>query len=64
MGRACSTNDMKNAYRLLVERAEITRPIGRRGCLWVDNIKMETLEIERGGMDWIDRKIGTILRLL
>jgi hypothetical protein len=40
--------EKKNAYRLLVGK-RLLRP--RRS--WVDNIKMDLLEIGWGGVDWI-----------
>jgi hypothetical protein len=44
----------KNAYELLVGKAEVKAPIERpRGGL-MDNIKMDLGEIGRGGVDWID----------
>jgi hypothetical protein len=47
MGRACSTNGEKRyAYRILVEKSEGKRPLGRPRHKWVDNIKMELREIE------------------
>jgi hypothetical protein len=40
-------------YRLLVGKPEGKRPLGRTICRWVDNIKMDLLEIGLGGLDWI-----------
>jgi hypothetical protein len=52
---ACSTNgEKRNTCRILVGKPEGKRPLGRRRCRWVDNIKMDLREIEWGGMDWID----------
>jgi hypothetical protein len=54
VGGACSPNGGKeNAYRLLVGKPEGTRPLGRPRRMWVDNIKMNLLEIGWGGLDWI-----------
>jgi hypothetical protein len=54
MGVACSTNgEKRNAYRLLVGKPEGKRPLGRPRRTWVDNIKMDLLEIGWGGVDWI-----------
>jgi hypothetical protein len=55
MGRACSTNgEKRNVYRILVGKPELNRPLGRRRRRWVDENKMNLIEILRGGMDWID----------
>jgi hypothetical protein len=42
-----------NAYRLLVGIGEGRRPLGRRTRRWVDNIKINFVEIGWGGVDWI-----------
>ena len=47
MGGACSTYGRKDAYRVLVGRAEEKRR-------WEDNIKMDIQEVGCGGMDWIE----------
>jgi hypothetical protein len=36
-----------------VGKPERKRPLGRPRRRWVDNIKMDVLEIDRGGVDWI-----------
>jgi hypothetical protein len=42
MGRACSTNgETRNAYRILVEKPERNRTLGRPRGRWVDNIKID-----------------------
>jgi hypothetical protein len=54
VGGACSPNGGKrNAFRLLVGKPEGKRPLGRPRRRWVDNIKMDLLEIGWGGVDWI-----------
>jgi hypothetical protein len=45
--------DKRNAYRLLMGKPEGKRPLGRPRRRWVDNIKMDLLEIGWGGVDWI-----------
>jgi hypothetical protein len=46
--------EKRNVYRLLVRKPERKRPPGRPRRRWVDNIKMDVLEIGWGGVDWID----------
>jgi hypothetical protein len=41
-----------NAYKLLVERPEGKRPLGRPRYRWMDNMKTDLLEIGLGGVDW------------
>jgi hypothetical protein len=43
----------RNAYRLLVEKPEGKKPLGRPRRRWVVNIKIDLLEIGWGGVDWI-----------
>jgi hypothetical protein len=46
--------EKRNVYRLLVGKPEGKRPLGRPSCRWIDNIKMDLLEIgiECCGLDW------------
>jgi hypothetical protein len=46
--------EKRNAYMLLVGKPEARRPLGRPRRRWVDNIKMDLLEIGWGVVDWID----------
>jgi hypothetical protein len=45
--------EKRNTYRLLVGKSEGKRPPGRPIHRWRDSIKMDLLEIELGGMEWI-----------
>jgi hypothetical protein len=45
--------EKRNVYRLLVGEPEGKRPPGRPRCRWIDNIKMDLLEIEVNVVDWI-----------
>jgi hypothetical protein len=45
--------EKRNAYRLLVGKPEGKRPLGRPRRKWVDNIKIDLLEIGWSGVDWI-----------
>jgi hypothetical protein len=59
MGKACSTNEKRTAYRILVETPEGKRPLERPRHRWVDNIKMI---LEKDGLVWtvsIWVRIGT-----
>jgi hypothetical protein len=50
MGGACSTNgEKRNVYRLLVGN----RPLGRPRRRWVDNIRMNLVQVGWGDVDWI-----------
>jgi hypothetical protein len=42
-----------NVYRLLVGKTEGKRPLGGPKCRWMDNIKMDLLEIGVNVVDWI-----------
>jgi hypothetical protein len=41
-------------YRILVEKPEGKRPLGRPRNRWEDNIKMDLQEVGCGGMDWTE----------
>jgi hypothetical protein len=43
----------RNVYRLLVRKPEGKRPLGRPRRRWIDNIKMDVLEIKLSVVDWI-----------
>jgi hypothetical protein len=44
----------RNACRILVGTPEGKRPLGRPRLRWVDNIKMNLIEIGWDGVNWID----------
>jgi hypothetical protein len=46
--------EKSSACRVLVGNPEGKRPLGRPGCRWEDNVKLDLREIGWGGMDWID----------
>jgi hypothetical protein len=45
--------EKRNECRLLVGKPEGRRPLGRPKRRWMDNIKMDLLEIGWVGADWI-----------
>jgi hypothetical protein len=52
--------EKRNVYTLMVGKPEGKRPLGRPRRRWIDNIKMDLLEI--GGMLWtglVWLRIGT-----
>jgi len=46
--------ERRGVYRVLVEKPEGKRPLGRPRRRWEDYIKMDLQEIGCGGMDWIE----------
>jgi hypothetical protein len=44
----------RNAYRILVGKPEVKRPLERPRRTWVNNVKIDLREIEWDHMDWID----------
>jgi hypothetical protein len=53
-GHVAPMGKKRNAYRILVGKAEGKRPLGRPRHRWMYNIKMVLREIGWDGMDWID----------
>jgi hypothetical protein len=45
--------EKRNAYRLLVGKPEVRRPLGRPRRRWLDNIRMDLVEVEWGDVDCI-----------
>jgi hypothetical protein len=45
--------EKRNAYRIWVGKLKEKSPLGRSRRRWADNIKMDLIEIEWDGMDWI-----------
>jgi hypothetical protein len=43
----------RNAYRLLVGKPEGRSPLGRSRRRWLDNIRMDLVEVGWGDVDWI-----------
>jgi hypothetical protein len=44
---------MRKVYRLLVGKPEGKRKLRRPRRRWIENIKMDVLDIGLGGVDWI-----------
>jgi hypothetical protein len=45
--------EKRNVNRLLVGKPEVKRPLGRPRHRWIDNIKLDLLEIVLSVVDWI-----------
>jgi hypothetical protein len=45
--------EKRHVYRLLVRKPEGKRPLGRPRRRWIDNIKMDLLDIGMSVVDWI-----------
>jgi hypothetical protein len=45
--------EKRNVYSLLVRKLEGKRPLGRPRRRWIDNIKMDLLEVGLSLVDWI-----------
>jgi hypothetical protein len=52
-GHVARMGEKRNVYRLLVGKPEGKRPLGRPRRKWIDNIKMDLLEIGLNVVDWI-----------
>jgi hypothetical protein len=46
--------EKRNAYRIMVGKPEGKRPLGRPRRRWMDNIKMDLIEIRWDGVDWMN----------
>ena len=44
----------RGLYRVLVEKSEGKRPMGRPRRRWDNNIKMDFQEVGRGCVDWME----------
>jgi hypothetical protein len=53
VGHVARKGEKRGAYRSLVERPEVRRPLGRPRRRWKDNIKIDLKEVG-WGMDWIE----------
>jgi hypothetical protein len=53
-GHVALMGEKRNTYRLLVGKPEGKRSLGRPRRRWVDNIKMDIIEIGWLDVDWID----------
>jgi hypothetical protein len=52
-GHVARRGEKRNAYRLLVGKPEVKRPLGRPRRRREDNIRMDLVEVGWGDVDWI-----------
>jgi hypothetical protein len=55
-GHVARIGEKRSAYRLLVGKSEGRRPLGTLGRprrKWLDNIRMDLVEVGWGDLDWI-----------
>jgi hypothetical protein len=52
-GHVARIREKRNVYRLLVGKPEGRRPLGKPRCKWLDNIRMDLVEVGWGDVDWI-----------
>jgi hypothetical protein len=53
VGHVARMEEERNAYRLLVGKPEGRRPLGRPRRRWLDNVRIDLVEVEWGDVDWI-----------
>ncbi|KAJ4446228.1 hypothetical protein ANN_12922 [Periplaneta americana] len=53
-GHVARMGESRNAYKVLVGRPEVKRPLGRPRRRWEDNIKMDLREVGYEDRDWIN----------
>jgi hypothetical protein len=52
-GHVARIGEKRNTYRLLVGKPEGRRPLGRRRRSWLNNIRMDLVEVGWGDVNWI-----------
>jgi hypothetical protein len=53
VGHVARMGEKRNVYRLLVGKPEGKRPLGKLRRRWIDNIKLDLLEIGLNVVNWI-----------
>jgi hypothetical protein len=53
-GHVALTGLKTNVYRIFVGKSEGKRPLGIPRRRWLDNIKMDLIDVEWGDMNWVD----------
>jgi hypothetical protein len=53
-GHVAGMGEDSGMHRVLVGKPEGKRPLGRPGCRWEDNIKIDLQEVGGGQGDWME----------
>jgi hypothetical protein len=53
-GNVAGVRERKGAYKILVEKPERRRPLGRTRHRWEDNIKVDLKQVVWGASRWMD----------
>jgi hypothetical protein len=53
VGHVARIGEKRNAYMLLVGKPKGRRPLGRPRHRWLDNIRIDLVEVGWGDVDWI-----------
>ena len=54
VGYVVRMGEGRSVHRVLVEKPEGKRPLGRPRCRWEDNIKMDLQEVRGSCGDWVE----------
>jgi len=60
-GHVAHMGERRGVYRVLMEKPEGKRPLGRHRCKWENNIKMDLQEVGCGvrtGSSWLRVRTG------
>jgi hypothetical protein len=52
-GQVARMGEKRSAYRLLIGKPEGRRPLGRPRRRWLDNVRMDLVEVGWRDVDWI-----------
>jgi hypothetical protein len=59
-GHVARMGEKRNFYRLLVGKPEGNRPLGTPRHRWVDNIRMDLLDLGWDDVDWTDLDLYSV----
>jgi hypothetical protein len=70
VGHVARMREKRIAYRSLVGKPEVRKPLGRSRHRWLDNIRMDLVEVGWGDVDWsgsgceqVESLVNSILNL-